>query len=385
MPRFRPMLAVVLALLMAFSATAQEENLEPVTIFASFIPNVQFAPLYVAIEEGYFAEQGFDVEIVHGDENIGMMQVAQGDPRFGIISGEQVIMARSRGIPVKYVYAWFQGFPIAVVARDGVKMEGPADLAGLRVGLPGPFGASYSALTALLSLAGLTESDIDMQSIGYAAPDILCAGGVDAAIVYINNEPLEIARRIKAGQCGDLTGISVLDVAEFVPMTSNGIVVNETTLADSPEDVRGIVAAFDAGAYRSVVNPARAYLYSLNFVENLPQSAEFVAALEAAADEFDAFIETSPAPEAMTEKRAEIRATLGEQFTDADLAQFDILLATGERWGYPNLGYIDPVAWQNTLDLMVQMGQVPADFDLTGAYITDYVPESRHLEAAATD
>ncbi len=64
-------------MLFGFGSTAQEAELTHLPIFASFVPNVQFAPLYVAIEEGLFAEAGFEVEIIHGDENVGVLQVAQ--------------------------------------------------------------------------------------------------------------------------------------------------------------------------------------------------------------------------------------------------------------------------------------------------------------------
>lgn len=187
-------------------------------------------------------------------------------------------------------------FPVAVVARDGVEMDSPDDLAGLRVGIPGPFGASYTALTALLASAGLTEADLQLESIGYVAPDVLCAGGVDAAVVYINNEPLEIQRRIDAGQCGDVTGITVLPVADFANIASNGIVTNEDVVKNEGSLVWTVTTAFDQGVFDTATNPARAYLHSLNHVENLPQSQAFIDALEGYATEFDALLATLPSP-----------------------------------------------------------------------------------------
>ncbi|MBK8135000.1 MAG: ABC transporter substrate-binding protein [Chloroflexi bacterium] len=361
-------------MLFGFGSTAQEAELTHLPIFASFVPNVQFAPLYVAIEEGLFAEAGFEVEIIHGDENVGVLQVAQGELPFGLISGEQVILARANGIPVRFIYAWFQKYPQAVVAPDTVTIETPEDLAGLRIGLPGPFGANYTALTALLSLAGLTESDVQMESIGYVAPDILCAGGVDAAVVYSNNEPLEIQRRINAGECGDITGINILQVADFANMASNGIVANEDTLANRPAAAWAVTLAFDGGSYRTITNPARAYLHSLNFVENLPQSPELIAALELASDEFNALLETLPSPEAIAEKRLAVRAELGELFDAAELAQFDVLLATLELWGHPERGSINEEAWVTTRDVMAQMGSIPADFDVSDAFTLEFIP-----------
>ncbi|MCC6567357.1 MAG: ABC transporter substrate-binding protein [Chloroflexi bacterium] len=380
--RFR-LLLVVLFAVVGLSSTAQDAPLQPLPFFASFIPNVQFAPLYVAIEEGYFADAGYDFQIQHGDENIGVIQIAQSDPKFGLISGEQVLMARAAGIPVVYLYTWFMQFPVAVVARDGVEMDSPDDLAGLRVGIPGPFGASYTALTALLASAGLTEADLQLESIGYVAPDVLCAGGVDAAVVYINNEPLEIQRRIDAGQCGDVTGITVLPVADFANIASNGIVTNEDVVKNEGSLVWTVTTAFDQGVFDTATNPARAYLHSLNHVENLPQSQAFIDALEGYATEFDALLATLPSPDDIAVKRIEVRDALREAFEPAELAQFEVLLATIELWDHPLTGIIDDNAWLITRDTMAMMGSIPADFDITGAYISDFIPMGIDYEGAA--
>lgn len=381
MSRIRLLLVVLLSAI-GMGSAAQDAPLQPLPFFASFVPNVQFAPLYVGIEEGYFANAGYELQIQHGDENLGVIQIAQGEPKFGLISGEQVLLARAADVPVVYIYTWFMKYPIAVVARDDVEMDSPDDLAGLRVGIPGPFGANYTALIALLATAGLTEADLQLESIGYVAPDVLCAGGVDAAVVYSNNEPLEIQRRIAAGECGDVDGISVLKVADVANLASNGIVTNEDVLANESDLVWTVTTAFDQGVFDTVTNPARAYLHSLNHVENLPQSQAFLTALEGYAEEFDALLATLPTPDAIAAKRIEVRDALRETFAPAELAQFEVLLETIEFWDHPLTGIIDEDAWLVTRDTMALMGSIPADFDVTGAYTNDYVPMGIDYEAA---
>lgn len=368
MNRFR--FSVVLAFLLALSglASAQAESEpQPLPFFASYIPNVQFASLYVAREQGYFLDAGFDLQIQHGDENVGVIQIAQNEPRYGLISGEQVLLARNGGVPVQFVYAWFQKYPIAVVVQGGIPFDEPADLAGLKVGVPGPFGANYTALVALLGLGGLSDTDIQMESIGYVAPDVFCAGGVQASIVYSNNEPLEIQRRIDAGECGDITEISVYQVAEVAPMVSNGIVVSEDTAANSPEEVAAVVGAFDAGLRDAIANPAQAYLYSLLYVENLPASDEFVAALEALSADAETAFGT---PEA----RAESLAALKAEFGSAEVGQFEVLMATIPFWEGEPMGITTPEQWTLTRDVLAQLGSIPADFDVSGAYLNEFVP-----------
>jgi len=359
-------LLVLLIGLVGF-AGAQDTALTPLPFFASYIPNIQFAPLYMAAEEGYFSDAGFELQIEHGDENVGVIQVAQGEPRYGLISGEQVLLARNGGIPVQFVYAWFQKYPIAVVVQEGIPFDEPADLAGLKVGVPGPFGANYTALVALLGLGNLTDADIQMESIGYVAPDVFCAGGVQASIVYSNNEPLEIQRRIDAGECGDISGITVYQVADVAPMVSNGIVISEDTAANFPEEVAAVVSAFDAGLRGSILNPAQAYLHSLKYVENLPASEEFVAVLEALSADAETAFGT---PEA----RAESLAALKEQFGGTEVGQFEVLIATLPFWEGDTMGVTTPEQWTLTRDVLAQLDSVPADFDITTAYRNDFVP-----------
>ncbi len=57
---------ILVGLLVAAYALTQEDDSTPagstkVTLFMSYIPNVQFAPIYVAVERGYFADEGIEV------------------------------------------------------------------------------------------------------------------------------------------------------------------------------------------------------------------------------------------------------------------------------------------------------------------------------------
>ena len=184
------------------SVSAQGNTPEDLRFFLTFVPNIQFAPVYVADAKGYLEESGYAFAIEHGDEHVGVDLIATDTIQFGVISGEQVIMARASGRPVVYIYEWFQQYPVGIVIPDTVDVESVTDLAGLKVGIPGRFGASYSGLTALLAANNMRERDIQLEPIGFTAPDILCAGGVDASVVYVNNEPIQIQQRADEGNCG---------------------------------------------------------------------------------------------------------------------------------------------------------------------------------------
>ncbi|HRL14395.1 MAG TPA: ABC transporter substrate-binding protein, partial [Aggregatilineales bacterium] len=293
MLRLIPVFLLLAALLLP-AAAQSGDDLRTEDFMLSFIPNVQFAPMYVADAKGYFADAGYDFTFAYVDENLGVEQIAAGASSFGAISGEQVLLARQGQRPIVYVYQWFAEYPVGVVVTDTVTATTIPELAGLRVGVPGRFGASYTGITALLAANGMSEADIQLEAIGFNAPEVLCAGNVDAAVIYLNNEPLQIETRIAAGDCGDATTVTVIPVAEAAPMVSNGIVTSERMIADEPERVAAVLAAFDAALRDSINNPAETYLINLDYVENLPLTDAFRADLEAAAAAQAEFLATDP-------------------------------------------------------------------------------------------
>lgn len=354
---------------------AQDEAPQTIRFYLTFVPNVQFAPMYVALGGGHFAERGLEVAVEYIDEPVLVDLIAAGEAQFGMVSGEQVLMARAGGRPVVYVYEWFQDYPVGIVVPDTIAAETVDDLRGLRVGIPGRFGASYSGLIALLAANDMEERDIQLEPIGYVAPDVLCAGRIDVSVIYVNNEPLQIQQRADAGQCDDVTAVRVLRVADDANMVSNGIVTSEALIDGNPELVREAVAAFDAGLRQTIQNPALAYLISLDYVENLPINDALRAALWDAAEEQARFLaDEGPDREAVAASREALLETLAAEFEPELLLQFRVLLATIELWDGDRLGANNADAWELTLDVLQMMGGLPGDVDLAGAFSDDFLP-----------
>lgn len=368
--------SLILSMVLMLSGASAQEAPEDIRFFLTFVPNVQFSPLYAAIANEHAADNGLAITIEHGDEPVGVDLIAAGEIPFGMISGEQVIMARASERPVVYVYEWFQQYPVAIVVPDTTEgVETVADLAGQTVGIPGRFGASYSGLTALLAANDMQETDIELQPIGFVAPDIVCAGRVDASVVYINNEPLQIQQRADAGECGDIETVTLLPVAAAADMVSNGIVTNEATIEDNPELVQAVVTAFDRGLRDVINNPAQAYLVSLDYVENLPINDDFRTALTVAAAEQAGFLMAEPDREAIAERRAELLAELQTQFDGSLLIQFEVLLATIDLWDAERPGYSDVESWEITQEVIESMGLLPREIDLSAAFTNAFLPE----------
>lgn len=233
-------------------------GLEAVKLGVGFIPSVQFAPLYAGIDQGFFAAEGIDLTLEYGYENDYLKLVGVGDLPFMIGSGDQVVLGRAQGLPVRYVANWYTRFPVIVFSKVEAGIQEPADLRGKRIGIPGPFGASYVALRGLLEAGGLTEQDVTLESIGFAQVAALSAGQIDAAVDYAANGPVVMALE------GVATNVITLDPYMTIP--ANGLVTNEQTIAENPDLVARMVRALQQSVAWTLANPEAAFAIALAYV-----------------------------------------------------------------------------------------------------------------------
>lgn len=230
-------------------------QLTPIKLGVGYIPNVQFTPFYVGIEKGFYAAQGLDVSLDYGFENDYLKLVGVNEFQFMVGSGDQVVLGRAQGLPVRYVMNWYTRFPVAIFAKAEANITQPADLAGKTIGIPGPFGASYVAFRGILAAGGLTEADVTLASIGFTQAAAVREDTVDAAVDYSVNGPVVLAQAgIETTQIG-------LD--DYLRIPANGLVTNEATLTNNPELVGKMVRATLQAIQYTVDNPDDAFAIAL--------------------------------------------------------------------------------------------------------------------------
>jgi NitT/TauT family transport system substrate-binding protein len=226
-------------------------QLRKVRLGVGYIPDVQFTPFYVAQNKGYFAAEGLEVTIEYGFENDFVALAAQGQREFAVASGDQVILAQAQGLPIKYVMKWYERYPVALMAQSSKNITQPADLAGKKVGLPGLFGATFIAWKALAYANQLDESKIKVEEIGFTQAAAVQQGLVDAAMVYIANEPNQLR--------GQNIEVTVIEVSDYINLVSNGLVVGEKLMSTEPDLVQRMVKASLRGLKETIEKPDEAF------------------------------------------------------------------------------------------------------------------------------
>jgi NitT/TauT family transport system substrate-binding protein len=246
------------------SPTAGE--LQRITLAMGFIPNVQFAPFYVAVDKGYFAAEGLQIEFNYGWETDLLKLVSSDELQFAIASGDQVILARSQGLPVVYVLNWYRRFPVCIVSLKEAGIRQPQDLIGRLVGTPVTYGASYIGWRALVDATGLSPAQVELVSIGYTQVAALTEGQVDAAICYAMNEPVQL---LESGR-----ELDILYVADYVNLVSNGLITNEKSIRERPQLVQSMVRATLLALDYTLEHPDEAFAITAQFVPEVLANPE---------------------------------------------------------------------------------------------------------------
>ncbi len=234
---------LVLALIFVCAAAACSSGNDKITIVLDWAPNTNHAGIYAAQDQGYFAEEGLDVQIIQPPEDGAVPLVANGGAQFGVSFQEQVMQAvcSDNPMPVTTVAAVLQHNTSGIISRGELGVTSPAKLEGLTY-------ASYEMPTELAILKNIVESDggdySKINVVPNAATDIVSAlsTGTDSVWGYYAWEGVacEVAGL-------DIDFIPVKDINPVLDFYTPVIISSTDFTKNNPETVRKFVNALARG------------------------------------------------------------------------------------------------------------------------------------------
>jgi ABC-type nitrate/sulfonate/bicarbonate transport system substrate-binding protein len=260
-------LALILAVCACQVATDETEEAAPTSIkmMLDWVPNTNHTGLFVAQANGYFADEGLQVEIIQPGEVYAEQTVASGAADFGVSFQEQITLARADDVPIVSIAAIIQHNTSAFASRGELQVNSPADWAGLTYGSYGsPF--EQPTLRVLMGCDGGDFEALNIVDTGYADP-----------LALLDQEQIDLAwifyawQGVQAEQENiDLDVIMMQDWLDCIPDYYTPVLIaSEETIAEQPQLVRRFLSAVSRGYRFAIDNPEGAAAILLDAVPEL--------------------------------------------------------------------------------------------------------------------
>jgi NitT/TauT family transport system substrate-binding protein len=224
----------------AGQATSQAKALT--TIRLGYVPVLIYAPLYVGIERGYFANEGIKVEstpIQGGSDAVVQLAAGNFDAALGG-AGAGLFNAASRGVKFTIVAPMHSEkppltSPLVISAKRAGEIKSIADLKGKKVSINATGAATEYWLAQALAKGGLTLNDVQLTTVAFPqVPAALESGALDAAIL---GEPLATINKDK--------GVVAILSNDFINgFYSTYLYMGEPLLSQKPEVAAGFMRAY---------------------------------------------------------------------------------------------------------------------------------------------
>src|SRR6202021_769595 len=228
-------------------------------LFPAPPPLPAFGPIRLAQGKGYFQQAGLTVNFAVGRGGVDVAkQVGAGNVPLGGIVADGPIIVRQNGVPVKIVALFGgKGFMQLVVRADS-GIEKPADLKGKTITVMSYQDTTFYALLGLLASVGLTQDDVNIQSVGPTGVWEFVAAGKSVGMAGVPDWTAPVqAAGVKA---------KVIPTDEFFPHQAQGIAASDAMIKEKPELIRSFVHAALHGMKDIMDDPDKAAADFVGFV-----------------------------------------------------------------------------------------------------------------------
>lgn len=220
----------------------------------------EFAGFYTAQINKFYEKNKLDVEILQGGAGTPTVQmIGAGQVDFGIVSGDEIVIARSRGADVVALFAVFQKAPYAFMLREESPIKDMKEL--------------FNSDSTIAVVKGLPYVSFLEKKYGFEKVKIVpYAGGISSFVSsknfvqqsFISSEPLLAAKQ------GVKTKTLLVADAGFNPYTVV-LATNGETLKKKPEIVKAMIKSVKEGwrAYLKNPRPTHELIAKLNPAMNV--------------------------------------------------------------------------------------------------------------------
>ena len=261
---------ILICCLLLTGACLADESLRELDVVLDWYPNALHAFMYVAIEKGYYAEEGLQVNIrFPSNANDAISLVAAGRADIGLYYQQDVIQARAnQAVPVKSIAAVVQAPLNIVLSLSEKDITSPTDLVGKTIGYAGTE-LSEALIRSIMEHAGADYSDVTMIDVGFDLMSSMTTGNVDATIGCLVNH--EVPQMEEEG-----FSVNWFDLDDYgVPTYYEGVfLANDRMIEAEPEVLSAFLRASAKGFADMKADPeeALAILLANQSAENFPLS-----------------------------------------------------------------------------------------------------------------
>jgi NitT/TauT family transport system substrate-binding protein len=215
------------------------------------------APYFVAIDQGYYADEGLDVSIDPGSGSVeGINRVASGAYQLGFADINSMVKFRDNpaNAPLQAVQMVYDTPAFAIITMKRTGISGPKDLEGKILGAPAPDGA-YAQWPIFVAANGIEASKVKIENVGFPVREpMLVKGDVDAITGFWFSSYMNL----KANGAKDDDIVVMLMKDYGVDLYGNVIIVNPEFAKSNPDAVKGFVKATIRGIQETIRNPEAA-------------------------------------------------------------------------------------------------------------------------------
>lgn len=258
-----------------------------VTVVLDWTPNTNHTGVYLAKQQGTYAEAGLDVDIVEPGQSEGLAQVAAGNAQFAFSYAEQVLPVRAQGTPVVSIATVLRTNTSSLMSPADRHITRPRDLAGKTYGT---FGGPIEAplIKALVACDGGDPNSVTFVDVGNADYNVgFRKRAYDAVWVFDGWDVIRLRDITKT----PITTIAFRDHLDCIPDWYTPVIVtSEKILREQPDLVRTFLAATAEG-YRTAITTPQAAADAL--MAGAPESDRPL--VEASARFLSPFLATTPA------------------------------------------------------------------------------------------